>query len=400
MKIIAIKIKQPLAEFYLTKLKANELLEIAFSEQLQYVDDDGKLKGSQRKVNETRLKEIGRYIDSVEMSFPNSIILAANYTEQGEITEDEGKRWSIVHVENDIYEINIPTKEKLAVIIDGQHRLFAFNHLQNKDRLDIDLPCSIFFDLPNSYQAFLFATINGNQKKVDPSLSVEQFGFNVSEEPKKSWTPEKLSVFITRKLNFSSKLNSPFFNKIKVAPIHNFDIKIENTSWFISTATVVQGLLSLISSNPKRDRVEMGQEHIFKGRSRSLLNSIKDTSPLRKYFLEEKDDEIIDLVISYFEVVKTMLWDNASPNSYILKTIGIQALFDFLKVILQKEDNLKDVNFEKYIFPISKIDFSDNYFQASGVGKSRIRRVLYYLNDIEISLKEEDIQNIKRLKAN
>jgi DNA phosphorothioation-associated DGQHR protein 1 len=397
MKIKAIKIIQPLAEFYLTKMKASELLEISFSEQLQYIDDNGKLKGSQRKINDSRLKEIGRYIDSVEMSFPNSIIIAANYTEQGEITEDKDKRWTLLHLENDLYEINIPSNEKLAVIIDGQHRLFAFNHLQNKERLGIDLPCSIFFDLPNSYQAFLFATINGNQKKVDPSLSVEQFGFNVSEEPKKSWTPEKLAVFITRKLNFSSKLNSPFYNKVKVAPINSFDFKSESTSWFISTATIVQGLLGLISSNPKRDRVEMGQEHIFKGRSRSLLKSIKDSSPLRSYFLEENDDELISIVVNYFETVKVYLWERANPDSYILKTIGIQALFDFLKVILQNESNYQNIDFKKYFVTVSNIDFSDNYFQASGVGKSRIRRVLYHLNNIDILLKEEDIKNIERL---
>lgn len=398
MKLIALKVKQPLAEFFIVKIKARDLLEIAFSEQLQYVNDDGLLKGSQRKLNETRLKEIGRYIDSVEMSFPNSLILAANYTSDGEITEDEDKRWTIIRLSDDIYEINIPTKEKLAVIIDGQHRLFAFAYSKKEERLDIEIPCSIFFDLPNSYQAFLFATINGNQKKVDPSLSVEQFGFNVSDEPIKSWTPEKLAVFITRKLNFSTKLNSPFYNKIKVAPIHNFDIVSDKSSWYISTATIVQGILSLYSSNPKRDRVEMGQEHIFKGRSRSLVEPINDKSPLRSYFLNEKDDAITKIIINYFNLIDEYLWKVANKNSYIIKTIGIQALFDFLKTILQIENNFENIDFKKYIIPIKQIDFSDDYFQASGVGKSRIKRVLYYLNNIEIDLKEIDLLNINRLK--
>ena len=86
----AIKIEQPLASFYVTKIKADNLIEVSFSEELQYIDSNGRLKGNQRKIDENRLKSIGKYIDSVEMSFPNSIIIAANYDKlTGQIIDDE-----------------------------------------------------------------------------------------------------------------------------------------------------------------------------------------------------------------------------------------------------------------------------------------------------------------------
>lgn len=397
MKIKAIKISQPLADFFITKIKAKDLLNISFSEQLEYIDEEGNLKGSQRKIKTDRLKEIGKYIDSVELAFPNAIILAANYTPEGELVGEKKVSWKIEKIDEGIYEIDLPSNKKLAAVIDGQHRLQSFHFANNPERMDVELLCSVFFDLPNSYQAYLFATINGNQKKVDKSLALEQFGFNVKDEPRKSWTPEKLAVFISRKLNFSQQLDSAFYNRIKLAPIHNFDYNSNKDNWQVSTATIVDGILSLISSNPKRDRVEMGREHIFKNRSRDMVKDITDKSPLRDLFLKVKDDELIAIIKQYFDEVNQILWEKASSNSYVFKTIGIHALFDLLKRILIEKNRDEIDTFSEWLLPVKNVDFGANYFQASGVGKSRIRKTLFYANKFNVKLKPEDIENINNL---
>ncbi len=383
MRIKAIKIVQPLADFYLTKFKAKDLLKLCFSERLQYTDEKGRLKGSQRQVNIDRLREIGRYIDSVEMSFPTSIVLAANYNEEGDIIFDEETRWVIKEEKDDIYEIIIPKIAKQAAIIDGQHRLFAFEYISKMERLDIDIPCAIFFDLPNSYQAFLFATINGNQKSVSRSLALEQFGFNVEDEEKKSWTPEKFAVYTSRKLNFSETDKSVFFGKIKLAPIYNEDefkdfLKKES---IVSTAAIVDGILKLITKNPKRDRVEMGQINIFKGRNRKMLKDIQDNSPLREMFIDQKDDDIYRIIKSFFKNVDAILWKNHRDGDYLIKTVGIQALFEILKEILLREKGTIDFQsieafFKNKLELFKDIDFSDNFFTASGLGKSRIQNTM------------------------
>lgn len=393
----AIKVSQPLADFYITKISAEDLLSVSFVEPLQYIDDNGKLKGSQRIQNTDRLKEIAKFIDSVEMTFPSSIIIAANYNESGVVVDEENEeKWEIKPISNDNTFVNIiiPRGKKLAAIIDGQHRLMAFNHA-NPERKEIELVCSIFFDLPNSYQAYLFATINGNQKKVDRSLALEQFGFNVEDEPETSWTPEKLAVFFSRKLNFSK--SSPLYGRIKLAPLYNEET-FKDRKWYVSTSTIVDCFLSLTSSNPKRDRVEMAQKHIFKGRSRDLLKKIKDKSPLREYYLENKDDVIYNVVFNFFKSVEKIIWSHQPPQSHLFKTVGIQALADLLKKIAISENDISNINFDKYIEPIKNINWCDNYFSLAGTGRTRAKRVLFYSNKFDLGkVQDNDLKNIKRL---
>jgi DGQHR domain-containing protein len=65
------------------------------------------------------------------------------------------------------YTLEIPTPAKLGAIVDGQHRLFAFVQTKEPARLNMELLCSIYLDLPKPFQAQLFATINLTQKPVD-----------------------------------------------------------------------------------------------------------------------------------------------------------------------------------------------------------------------------------------
>lgn len=380
LEVFGIRVTQPLCDFYITSIKARDLQKFAFSEQLQYIGEDGILNGSQRKIDDRRLGEIGKYIDSVEMSFPNTIILAVNYNEEGVLIDDENERWDIEVLEDNLVKLKIPTTKKLAAVIDGQHRLKGFDkkYLNDPSRLDVELPCSIFFDLPNSYQAFLFATINGNQKKVDKSLALEQFGFNVEDEPQHTWTPEKLAVYFTRKLNFKE---SPLKGHIKIAPKITSDLKnqiFENeTLWSVSTATIVEGILLLITTNAKRDRVEMAQENIWGKRNRNMVDKFKsDKSPLRVEFLNKNDDYIFDVIFNFLSAAKKTVWSNFDSKSYIFKTVGVQALFELLKRILEI-DKINDENgFIRYLSPAAVYDFSSPSIQASGIGKKDIRNAL------------------------
>ena len=385
LKLPALRVNQPLGIFYVISISAKDLLAVTFSEPLKYIDSSGNVQGSQRPKDIKRLKEIAQYIESVEMAFPNSIILAANYTQNGTISKDETERWRIQE-EKDMLKLIIPKEIPLAAIIDGQHRLNAFEYVKNQDRFDdLQLLCSVYFDLPNSYQAFLFATINSNQKKVDRSLALEQFGYNVDDESEKAWTPEKFAVFLSRKLNVDRDI-SPFYGHIKVAPL-NAEILFEDgeqDSWVVSTATIVDGICRLITSNPKRDRILMQQKHFLKGRSRDMISDIKDISPLRQLFINGQDQTIYDIIISYFNIVRNVLWKQADEKSYIIKTVGVQALFDHLRLILINEDTStpQDINFRKYIESASGIDFSDKFFQASGIGRSRIKNILGILTGL------------------
>lgn len=381
LELPALKVKQPLGEFFVISIAAKDLLAISFSEPLRYIDNSGNVKGSQRPKNEKRLKEIATYIESVEMAFPNSIILGANYTPNGMISKDESERWSVTYNENcGSYKLTIPKEIPLSAIIDGQHRLNAFQYVTKQERFDdLQLLCSVYFDLPNSYQAFLFATINSNQKKVDRSLALEQFGYNVDDEAERAWTPEKFSVFLSRKLNVDID-NSPFYQHVKVAPLDSDKLFPEGTKaqWVVSTATIVDGIDLLITSNAKRDRIIMQQSSVLTGRNRSMLKNVKDVSPLRNYFIEGKDQTVYDTITNYFNAFDNLFWGVFDDKSYIFKTVGIQAAFDVLKMILNKENSSapQSIDFKSYLAPASKIDFADKFYQASGIGRSRIKNTI------------------------
>lgn len=388
MEVKAIKVVQPLGEFYIAKIKARELLKISTSSVARY-DKDGNLKGNQRPLDPKRLKAIANFIMSDEMSFPTSILIAANIDRDGKIIEDIEDRWDVKQTgSTDIYNLIIPDKVT-SLVIDGQHRLNAFNFAEESCK-DIELVCSIFIDLPNPYQAYLFATINGNQKRVDKSLALELFGFDVENEPQNTWSPEKLAVYFTRKFNFTK--GSPLYQKIKLAPLFSeLENLVNKDKWLLSTAAMVDGIMSLISSNPQKDRdmLAMKKTSIWSDKTRSVL--INNGKPVLRYlYLDSKDDELYSILEKYFCSVKIILWDNATNDSVILKTIGISVLFDILKNILEV-DGIQE-SYDSYINKIKDVNYSSHYFALSGGGKTKLRRILKFKLGLisESELQESD----------
>jgi DNA phosphorothioation-associated DGQHR protein 1 len=387
LEVPALRVNQPLGEFLVVALPASVLLQVAYSNPLQ-PDEAPKSKswfsftGTQRTPDESRVKEIARYIETSEAAFPNSIILGANYTPDGRYLNDDSEgselAWT-VHKSNAGYKLRIPTSSQVASIIDGQHRLKGFEKAAPSMR-SLELLCSVYLDLPAQYQAYLFATINFNQKKVDKSLAYQLFGFDVYLEPESAWPPEKLAVFLSRRLNVES--GSPLRHKIKVIAV-NQDWLQEGNVFQVSTATIVEGILALISQNSKADRDRMLQKSVEGGRNRKTLHM--DKSPLRQLYLDGEDAVIYTLVRNYFQAVSDTVWTDPASNSYIVKTVGIQALFDILKIICREFIDAKDLSIEtmtKRLRPLASIDYSSDFFQASGKGRVRIRNSMRLALDL------------------
>lgn len=382
LTVPVIRVEQPLGPFYVTRLPARHIKALTHVTALQIVEPEGDtytLAGSQRKEQTQRRGEIADFIRTDEAAFPNTIILGANYDEEGNFVEDADRRWRIVTSNGGFEHLEIPRKEPLAAVIDGQHRLLGFDEV-DEEFLSIELPCSIYLDLPTPYQAYVFAVINFNQRKVDKSLAYEMFAFDATSRSPETWSPETLAVHLCRKLNVDDA--SPFYEHIKLAPQNDhvlFDVDDHPVKWRISTATVVEGILKLISSNPKRDKSEMNRVRSEAGRRRSVLSSRPDSSPLRSLFVAVNDKAIYTAVVNFFTVVNAKLWQRASSSSYIYRTVGIQALFDVLKHCLKGFDEQRDLRQETFGVTIEAaegIDFSDDFFQASGVGRTRIKNCI------------------------
>ena len=390
LKIPAIGIAQPIGEFFLCTIKADALLKIAYSIPATLKRDSGMFSsifGTQRVQSKSRAKQIGAYIDEDDSTFPNTIILSVNYRQDGDYEEDEMLQWHSEKDANGFSYLVIPTEAPLASIIDGQHRLEGFRNVEKADRLEMDLPCAVYINLPRPYQAKIFATININQKRVDKSLAYELFGYDLSESNSDKWPPDMLGVYLARALE--GKDGSPFKKHVRLALLEETNDKEESVKaadWEVSVACLVEGVTRLISEKPQVDRSALASG---KTKDRSLLPA--DNTALRQLYIDGKDKTLLDLIMAYFNAVDEILWSSREEGSFVTRTVGVLALFDVLREAL-KANRLDTEN----MFSSSKdllrsaqgINFSDDFFHASGAGRVRIRNVLKLL--IGLDTKSQD----------
>ncbi|WOK36189.1 DGQHR domain-containing protein [Sphingomonas sp. C3-2] len=408
LRLKALRVDQPIGSFFAVVMTARMLLELSYtkavSAELDPTTGGYNVSGTQRLQDPKRLSAIADYIDQVDATFPNSIILAANFRRdetriEGDIDSDLddepneaeaqaefSRRWIIEaqpvlneagEASSETYELVIPTGDQLARVIDGQHRLFAFAEAE-PDRLDTQLLCAIFMDLPPPMQATIFATINSNQKPVDKSLTYELFGYNVSDERETEWSPEKLAVFLARRL--ATDTESRMAGRIAVAPINDFASAqaIPKTEMKISFATIVGGIVRLISSNPKADANKLKKSFFAKRSSLGLGRA--NGPPFRQLYLNGDDVLIYAATRNFVNVVDELFWREADPKSFIRKTVGVQALFDVYREIagsLLEAGDLSEDAFRARLAPARKIDFANVRFQnASGSNRTAIRRIM------------------------
>ncbi len=393
IEVKALRVVQPIGEYYVAVLPANVLLEVAYSDVLSARSGlDGRpyeLEGTQRLVQKERLQSITDYINRTDAAFPNAVIVAANFRQEDGLIEDDesesveqpvekiNKRWTVEESNDGCYVLRIPTSSKLAAIIDGQHRLYAFANARF-ERLEMNLVCSIFLDLPKPYQAQLFATINSTQKRVDKSLTYELFGYNIEEENEKFWSPDKLAVFLTRRL--FTDIESPLKGRIVIAPQKDDVLSLlgQDASWKVSTAVVVEGIMRLYTSNPKKDTTNLLDGN---RKERIALKEMRnDRSPLREAYLNTQDKVIYKMTLNFLLACDQVFWQRAQQNSYITKTVGVQALFDIFRITAGDSYQSQNISINYFInrFGAAKdIDFSTETFRnASGSGRTTIKNAI------------------------
>ncbi|MBQ3206786.1 MAG: hypothetical protein IJB38_02120 [Bacteroidales bacterium] len=119
----------------------------------------------------------------------------------------------------------------------------------------------------------------------------------------------------------------------------------------------------------------MKKNGLWNDKTRRILGN-PEKPVLRQLYLNTDDDKIYSILDKYFYSVKVILWDKATSDSVILKTIGISVLFDILKSILEK-DGIQD-SYDSYINSIKDVNYSSHYFALSGGGKTKLRRILKF----------------------
>lgn len=151
-KYKAIKCIQNEKDFYLAFLPSDILAKTCFISRRE----DDPAKGFQRSLNESRSRDIAKYLDDTKGVIPSALILSAQ----------KAARFSFEEKSSDITFID---NEKSFMVLDGQHRLYGLTLAKSL----YSIPVVIFKELTSNQEVNLFIDINTNQKGVPATLLID-----------------------------------------------------------------------------------------------------------------------------------------------------------------------------------------------------------------------------------
>lgn len=337
---------QPIGSMFVGAINYDDLEYISYADvrRMELGIDNREIEdyiGIQRKLDGKREKEIGKYVNLIDATFPNSIILSI----PGEYAE----------FDNSTKVMKIMYKDNVAKVLDGQHRiagLRAFNQEGSKFQCIV----TIYIDMELEDQAIVFATINKEQKNVSNSLVADLFSFAESR------SPQKTGHNIARAL--AKKDTSPFYRKIKI-----LGTAVDKERETITQDTFVKSLLQYISKDPQLDR-----DFYKRNKDSEKKLSHVEGKELKKYFLrnifidDDKDIKIAQIIWNYFHAVESKwhtAWNGSTdlPNNILNKSTGFIALMRFFKDVYLSFGRIGDIiTKEEFASVFNKISLKDEDF--------------------------------------
>ena len=379
LKLNAFKISQQIGDFFVAKIEAKDLVTVSYSD-IRSLDDGeilGAYLGIQRPLNKKRANEIKDYVNNMDATFPSSVILSL---ESGDIHWNERSSILTIYYEDE----NTPAK-----ILDGQHRIAGFMDVETKkpiheqcyferdgEELPFELIITVFVGLDLTEQATVFSVVNLKQTKVSKSLVYDLEAYSSSRSPYK--TAHDIVVAL------DSHSKSPFYQKIKRLGLKEGDGEI------LTQAALVEEIIELISKNPMQDRDyflrKSKQSFSFK-REGIDRSDYADGIIFRNLFIDEKDGEILKVILSFFLEIKNKFENSWANNQSILnKTVGVKALFRVLREICKSEwlidSNIK-LDSDYFKGKLSSVEISDSEF-LSLPAKSSSTKTLFEMIQVQL----------------
>jgi len=310
IELPCVRVSQPIGDFYVASIDSAQLREITYYDVRTMVQgrEVDEYLGIQRQVNPKRVKEIGKYVNTIDACFPTAVILAidgrcASY--------DEGTR--VLKLKNVIEDGNrVVDRTQIARVLDGQHRIEGLFHLE-PGHPPFEINVSIFIEMDIESQAYIFSVVNLAQTKVSKSLVYDLFEYSRSRSPQK--TAHTIAVALDR------AEASPLHKRIKRLGVATQGRFTET----LTQATFVEALLPYITPDATKDRdIYLRGSKPIKASADELRRFI-----FRNMFLEERDLEIADNLFNYFSAVRSRwpsAWNGSGDGAVLNKTNGFRAL--------------------------------------------------------------------------
>ncbi|NQU64887.1 MAG: DGQHR domain-containing protein [SAR324 cluster bacterium] len=329
-----LEVRQPLGTFYVAIMNCDDLETITYADirRLEKVQRDVELfSGIQRELDKHRAKKIGAYVNMVDSSFPNSIIVSIS-SEFVKINEKNRK-------------LEIKMKDNVAKVIDGQHRIAGLEHFTQEGR-QFQLIVAIFVDMEVEDEAMMFSTINRTHNKVSQSLASDLYAFATTR------SPHRTAHNIIRILDQNE--GSAMKGMIKI-----LGSAIDKEKERITQATFAQSIIQYISMHPDedRDRIKRGKK------PESYAGAAYERYFLRDLWIDEKDSRIMNLLNNYFLAVKRHWpeWGAIGSTSLIDRSTGFVALMRFLPHVYKSFSRPGElVKEDEFYRVLEKIDIKAN----------------------------------------
>jgi DGQHR domain-containing protein len=325
LELKVLPVSQPIGEFFISSISAENLVEIAFADVRRLTDSQRKVEkylGIQRPLSKKRVKDIKKYIEGSDATFPTAVIVAVD---ENCAVYDEAKGKLILSAfepDDDEDGEAIPW-ERIANVLDGQHRIAAFMDEDSEYSYaydhDFEINLAIFIGADISEQASIFATVNLAQTKVNRSLVYDL------TELAKTRSPHKTCHNVAVALDTNKK--SPLFQRIKRLGTKTPGREKEP----LTQAAFVESLVRFISVDPVSDR-----NKLLDGKKppRATPDELKKV-PFRNMFLDKQDVEIAEIIFNYFSAVRKKWpesWENLAESGNLLpKSNAFKALMKFLR---------------------------------------------------------------------
>lgn len=358
IEINCIEIEQPIGIFYVGKIRWQDLLEISYSEKRRIIEEENNEAASyfgiQRELSDKRLKEISQYVTYQDATFPSSVVLAIPSTTK---IDEENEIENVIFYEKSNV-LKIRKDDKIAHIIDGQHRIFGLEKLKIDspiiaEALKFEILVSIFIDIDDDNQSMIFATINKAQTKVNKSLVYDLF------ELAKTKSPQRTAHNIVKLLDEESE--SPLAGMINRLGKANDPLRET-----ITQATLAESFIKYISSNPMRDRdlLKKGKKIIPADDKEMKIRFF------RNWFINNEDERIAKIIWNYFSAVKKH-WPKAWGTSILSKSTGVITFMRFLSPLVNHIGLNKDISENDFFIILSKIDIKDGIGAESDFNTNR-----------------------------
>lgn len=365
IELPCIKVSQPIGDFYIASIDSAQLREITYSDvrKLYGEREMDEYLGIQREVNPRRVKEIGKYVNTVDACFPTSVILAvpgvcARY-------DEVARTLTLSNALDGEQKID---RTQIARVLDGQHRIEGLQHLE-AGHPPFQVNVSIFIEMDIEDQAYLFSVVNLAQTKVSKSLVYDLFEYSRSRSPQK--TAHSIAVALNR------TTESPLHHRIKRLGVATQGVFTET----LTQATFVESLLPYLTADATKDRDTFlrGKKphHASADELRKLV--------FRNMFLDERDLDIADIIFNYFNAVKErwpQAWNRGGDGAVLNKTNGFRALMRALRPIYlhltQPGNSVSKEDFKKILSQaaLTDDDFTVQNYKPGTSGETGIYRDL------------------------